>query len=100
MHLRTFYESIIAELRKPQAHDGAMRAFAVLVLLVWSFASVVIAEPIDYAKKIKPIFAARCKACHGVLKQEAGLRLDTGALARQGGYSGTIIAPGKSASSE
>ena len=41
------------------------------------------AEPIDYDKQIKPIFAARCKACHGVLKQEGGLRLDTGALARK-----------------
>src|SRR5262249_49931282 len=67
-----------------------------LLLLVPSFAT---AEPIDYDKQIKPIIAARCKACHGVLKQEGGLRLDTGALARQGGDSGKVIIPGKSASS-
>ena len=70
------------------------------VLLLLSTASVTMAEPIDYDKQIKPIFAARCKACHGVLKQEGGLRLDTGALVRQGGDSGKIIAPGKSASSD
>ena len=57
------------------------------------------AEPIDYDKQIKPIFTSRCKACHGVLKQEGGLRLDTGALARKGSDSGKVIIPGKSAAS-
>ena len=50
--------------------------------------------------KLSLIFAARCKACHGVLKQEGGLRLDTGALRAQGGDSGKAIVPGKSASSD
>lgn len=51
------------------------------------------AEPADYQQNIKPLFAARCIACHGVLKQEAGLRLDTGELARKGAESGPVIAP-------
>ena len=48
---------------------------------------------VDYEQQIKPLFAARCVACHGVLKQEAGLRLDTGALARRGGDDGAVIIP-------
>jgi len=51
-------------------------------------------EQVDYERDVKPIFAARCFACHGALKQEGGLRLDTGASARRGGDSGEAIAPG------
>lgn len=93
-------ELVISELRKQRACDGTIRALSILLLLLLPTASVTFADPIDYDKQIKPIFTARCKACHGVLKQEGGLRLDTGALARRGGDSGKIIAPGKSASSD
>lgn len=51
-------------------------------------------DSVDYAKQIKPILQARCYACHGVLKQAAGLRLDTAALAIKGGDSGGSITPG------
>ncbi|MDB5335340.1 MAG: Planctomycete cytochrome [Planctomycetaceae bacterium] len=51
-------------------------------------------DQIDYAKQIKPILQARCYACHGVLKQASGLRLDTAALAIKGGDSGEAIKPG------
>ena len=40
------------------------------------------ADPVAYSTRIKPILVAHCYACHGALKQESGLRLDTGALAR------------------
>src|SRR6185503_18422789 len=40
---------------------------------------------IDYAREIKPLLRDRCYACHGALKQKAGLRLDTGAAIRRGG---------------
>ncbi len=30
-----------------------------------------------YVKEIKPLFKKRCFACHGALKQESGLRVDT-----------------------
>lgn len=52
------------------------------------------AEPVDYLKQIKPLFAERCLACHGVLKQKAGLRLDTAALAIKGGKHGAAVKPG------
>ena len=55
-------------------------------------------ETVDYRTRIKPIFQARCYACHGVLKQKGGLRLDTAKLAVQGGQE-PAITPGNSASS-
>src|SRR3954468_10020854 len=88
------------ELREPRAYELRIRARSILVLLICSTASLAMAEPIDYDKQIKPIFAARCKACHGVLKQEGGLRLDTGAFVRKGGDSGKVILPGKAGSSD
>ncbi|EMI21015.1 secreted protein containing DUF1549 [Rhodopirellula maiorica SM1] len=39
----------------------------------------------DYQTKIKPLFKTRCFSCHGALKQEGGLRLDTAELMIDGG---------------
>jgi mono/diheme cytochrome c family protein len=78
---------------------GRIQGFSIAITLFFSSALTTAAEPIDYERYVKPIFAARCTACHGALKQESGLRLDTGALARQGGDGGGTIAPGNSASS-
>jgi mono/diheme cytochrome c family protein len=49
---------------------------------------------VDYTRQIKPILQARCYACHGVLKQKAGLRLDSAALAIKGGKGAATIVPG------
>jgi len=57
------------------------------------------AERIDYLRTIKPLLAARCYACHGALKQEGGLRLDTVALAKAGGDHGPALVPGNPADS-
>ena len=51
-------------------------------------------EQVDYVKQIKPLLRERCYACHGALKQEGRLRLDTAALAIRGGDSGSAITPG------
>ncbi len=48
-------------------------------------------QAVDYVRQIKPVLRERCYACHGALKQEAGLRLDTIALATRGGDSGAAI---------
>src|SRR5689334_20836242 len=56
-------------------------------------------EHVDYTRQIKPLLKARCGACHGVLKQESGLRLDTAALALKGGSGGRVIQPGNAAAS-
>ena len=53
----------------------------------------------QYLREVKPLLAARCYACHGALRQEAGLRLDTAAAARVGGASGPVLSPGDAATS-
>ena len=58
------------------------------------------AEPLAiYTDVLKPLLAQRCTSCHGSLKQEAGLRLDTVALMRQGGETGSAIEAGNPAGS-
>ena len=56
-------------------------------------------EKVDYLKQIKPILSAKCFSCHGALKQEAALRLETLALMLEGGDSGEAIVVGKSGES-
>jgi hypothetical protein len=58
-------------------------------------ASIAAAATPDYATSIKPLLAQRCYACHGALKQKAGLRLDTGTAIRRGGDSGPVVDPAK-----
>ena len=53
----------------------------------------------DYARRVKPVLLARCYACHGVLKQEGGLRLDTAALAIEGGEGGAAVVAGDAGAS-
>jgi hypothetical protein len=48
----------------------------------------------DYAKEIKPLLKSRCYACHGALKQKAGLRLDAVSLMHKGGESGDVLEKG------
>jgi hypothetical protein len=57
------------------------------------------ADPVDYARQIKPLLAARCVSCHGSLQKKGGLRADTAALLKRGGDSGPAVVPGDSANS-
>jgi mono/diheme cytochrome c family protein len=57
------------------------------------------AEPVDYMRDVKPIFAANCISCHGPTKQKADLRLDLYANIKRGGQSGPAIVPQKSTES-
>lgn len=54
---------------------------------------------LDYAQQVKPILKERCYACHGALKQEGNLRLDTAKSILAGGASGPAIQPGDAAAS-
>lgn len=47
----------------------------------------------DYLRHIKPMLRDKCYVCHGVLRQEAGLRVDTAAAVRSGSSNGPIIDP-------
>ena len=49
---------------------------------------------VDYLRDVKPVLKARCYACHGALKQKAGLRVDTVAFLLEGARSGDVLVPG------
>ena len=73
-----------------------------LVFLVWLLATTAgyaAERAVDYNRDVKPIFRSRCYSCHGALKQESGLRLDSGLLIRKGGADGPAIIPGNGAGS-
>lgn len=50
---------------------------------------------VDYVKDVKPLLEYKCYACHGALKQQSGLRLDTAAKLIAGGDGGSPIEPSK-----
>ena len=56
--------------------------------------------PMDFAKDIQPLLAAKCYACHGAEKQKGGLRLDLKVATLAGGDNGPVLIPGKSAESK
>ena len=49
----------------------------------------------DYLRDIKPVLKARCYACHGALKQKAGLRVDSAANLRKGAKGEDVLSIGK-----
>ncbi|MDA1159528.1 MAG: PSD1 and planctomycete cytochrome C domain-containing protein [Planctomycetota bacterium] len=52
------------------------------------------AEPVDFAKQIKPILQKYCVSCHGGETVESGFRADFGSLILEGGDRGAVIVPG------
>ncbi len=83
--------------RAKSSRPAMSRSALILVALCW-LASTLRAE-VDYQSDIKPLLEEKCGACHSVLKQEAGLRLDAGALIRQGGDDGSVLDPNDVAAS-
>ena len=78
---------------------GSLRKILTPLFALCLVTSAVAEDTVDYARQIKPVLQARCYACHGVLKQEAALRLDTVASAVKGGDSGSAIKAGDAAAS-
>ncbi len=66
-----------------------------ILLVASSVSNLFAASRIDYTTQIKPILKERCYACHGVLKQQSKLRLDTAEFLRQGGKHGAGLVSGK-----
>lgn len=60
-------------------------------VLVLNFCMVAHADDVDYLRDIKPILKSKCWSCHGALKQESQLRLDTVAAMKVGGDSGSAL---------
>ena len=57
------------------------------------------APKIDYHNQIEPILQSHCVKCHGPKEQQSSLRLDSVALALNGGSGGPAIVPGSSSQS-
>ncbi len=53
-------------------------------------------KEVDFVRDIQPIFKSACYACHATGKPAGRLRLDSKALALEGGVSGKVILPGNS----
>jgi len=53
-------------------------------------------DTVDFRRDILPIFQSSCITCHGPLKSEANLRLDSDEAVIRGGNSGKLIVPGNS----
>ena len=71
---------------------------SLLTLLLYAATGRAIA--VDYLRDVKPILSEKCYSCHGVLKQESDLRLETRALMLAGGSSGAVLVPGAPEQSE
>ena len=53
------------------------------------------AEEEHFENRIRPLLEQHCVRCHGVKKQEGGLRLDSRAGWQKGGEGGAVILPGR-----
>ncbi|MBM3797666.1 MAG: DUF1553 domain-containing protein [Acidobacteria bacterium] len=58
-----------------------------------------LAQSVDFVREVQSILRGKCIGCHGADRPQSGLRLDRREDALKGGYSGTVIKPGDSASS-
>lgn len=67
------------------------RCPALLIPFFFALSSACSDDAVDYTRDIKPILKAKCYSCHGALKQEANLRLDTVQLMTVGGDSGSTL---------
>lgn len=77
---------------------GIRIALAAISGLLLGRTVVATADPVDFARDVRPLFEERCIECHGLGKQQGGYRLDR----RSNAFSGAMrqnIAPGSSAGS-
>ncbi len=71
----------------------------VLLLFLMSTVSRADETAIDYSTQIKPLLTKHCAQCHGVKKQQVGLRVDSASGLFTGGDSGPVVIRGESAKS-
>ena len=81
---------------RPPQFRICVGAFLLILIALLSQSPIQAGEHEFYLKSVKPVLQARCIACHGALKQEANLRLDTVSSMLVGGESGRAIQSGDS----
>jgi mono/diheme cytochrome c family protein len=47
-----------------------------------------------FEKHVRPILVSKCQSCHGVKRQQGGLRLDSRAALLKGSDNGAVVSPG------
>lgn len=75
------------------SHRGLVR-LASLPLVGVLISAHAAADVALYQSDVKPLLRERCFACHGPLRQQAGLRLDTADLMLRGGDAGPVVVAG------
>jgi mono/diheme cytochrome c family protein len=70
---------------------GPFSLIGLLIVLMLATKSAHGADLVDYVRDVKPLLAERCFACHGTLKQNGKLRLDSGDLILKS----EVVVPGK-----
>ncbi|MEC8475311.1 MAG: c-type cytochrome domain-containing protein [Planctomycetota bacterium] len=84
----------------PEAPIGGGAAPAATVNMNLEVRRATGSETVSFAADVAPLLVDNCNGCHlDAMQVRGGLRLDTFAQLLQGGDSGTIIVPGKSADS-
>jgi len=68
------------------------RTLLCLLLLTTAVSAAADDAGVNYTQ-VKSLLKERCASCHGALKQESGLRVDTAAAVRSGGDSGPAFSP-------
>ena len=84
---------------RPRAFRQSLLILVLCLLTSPAVRSADTSDGVDYQRDIQPLLAQKCGACHGALKQQAGLRLDAGVLIRQGSDNGAVMVPGRAADS-
>ena len=75
-----------------------MLSFLIFLLIDESVSSVnpIAADQLrQFETEVRPVLVDHCLKCHGVEKQWAGLRLDSGNAVLRGGDSGPAVVPGQ-----
>ena len=72
---------------------------AVSVLVLAADAPTGVASVRFFENEVRPLLARSCFKCHGPLKQEADLRLDSAAALLAGGLGGPVVVPGDAVAS-
>jgi mono/diheme cytochrome c family protein len=65
--------------------------FAACLLLLGFSSNSFALDAAAYLREVKPILKERCFACHGALRQESGLRVDTAVALLKGGDNGPAV---------
>jgi hypothetical protein len=76
------------------------RTTLLFVFCLSSVSAAAHADPVDFAKQIRPIFAESCYKCHAGDKHKGGLQLDSAAAILKGGKDDPSVVPGDPSKSD